>query len=444
MLVALLLGASGCVELVGRVPPPDGAVGGDANPPPADVNLPADCQTPRASSSGVKDDTRSEDQSAGGDLREWGATADRQGRIVITGLRISTDVRAIAMRYLPDGTRDMSFGTGGVTLLGMPGQSVAFNDATIDERGRIVAVGRSCAASDCVGLVARFNDDGALDTSFAGRGWVTLQSARRGPSVFRSVAVRGDSIIAAGSDADSYGVPTLGIAALYRSDGSLDPAFASNGVYIDTSRWLRTVLARPEGYLFAGTDRAEHQPTMVLLGPNGVPVRTFGQGGSVVLPDLYGEGFGLRADLRGGILLAMIVLAPGANLAPGGGTLSIARFNADGSLDSAYANRGILALPLTASRAYSMAPPHTLDCDGAMLVSGVPPPGDGAPRLLRFDRSGAPDRTFGDRGAVQLRGVAGAPATGCAGIVVSERDATIVTLLGSSRNDMVAFRYVSR
>src|SRR5262249_2893161 len=69
----------------------------------------------------------------------WGTAVDNQGRTVVvgdTGNGVSDDV--IAIRYLPTGQLDASFGVGGEVIIDVGGGADEARDVAIDSQGRIV------------------------------------------------------------------------------------------------------------------------------------------------------------------------------------------------------------------------------------------------------------------------------------------------------------------
>jgi uncharacterized delta-60 repeat protein len=73
-------------------------------------------------------------------------------------------------RYLPDGMLDTSFGSGGLVTTDFGGGSSA-NGVILQPDGKIVAAGSASNESDFA--LARYLQDGALDTTFSGDGLVT-------------------------------------------------------------------------------------------------------------------------------------------------------------------------------------------------------------------------------------------------------------------------------
>ena len=114
---------------------------------------------------------------------------------------------------------DPSFGVGGVvtTSIGIPGSGQSM---VIQTDGKVVVAGTTTHNTF---VVARYNTNGSLDTSFDGDGVTTTNI---GLSTATSVAVQGDGkIVVAGSSVGitgNYSQRTVFTLARFNSDGSLD------------------------------------------------------------------------------------------------------------------------------------------------------------------------------------------------------------------------------
>src|SRR5215831_11924036 len=107
----------------------------------------------------------------------YAVVIDSFGRIVTAGAAQSpaTGFEALLLtRYNSDGSQDTSFGNGGVVMTGVTGADVGARAMALDRLGRIVVAGvciRGMLPSNDF-LLARYNSDGSLDTSFGNGGIV--------------------------------------------------------------------------------------------------------------------------------------------------------------------------------------------------------------------------------------------------------------------------------
>ena len=151
------------------------------------------------------------------------------GRIVVGGSAVTTtgnSAFAVA-RYHQDGALDSSFDGDGMVLttIGRRGLPSFGSGMAVQSNGKIVMVGMLRDGSDKF-VVVRFNANGSFDTSFGIGGSVTVAPAGGVYDSATAVAVQSDGqIVVAGV---GYGPATnyqykFGVVRLNGSDGSLDP-----------------------------------------------------------------------------------------------------------------------------------------------------------------------------------------------------------------------------
>lgn len=163
----------------------------------------------------------------------------QDGKIVVVGHTYESrkgDVFAI-VRYNGDGSLDSSFGTGGVVMTDFSGDDKdcdgSCNDRAqamaIQRDGRIVAVGFTTTTSARSFALARYDQDGNLDSTFGAGGKVTTGFSGTFSDAGRGVALQTDGkIIAAGNTSNSGTGFDFGVAR-YNNDGSLDSNFGIDG-----------------------------------------------------------------------------------------------------------------------------------------------------------------------------------------------------------------------
>ncbi|MGH7137700.1 MAG: hypothetical protein ACREHD_18285, partial [Pirellulales bacterium] len=156
------------------------------------------------------------------------------GKIVLAGsahLSNTGDDFALA-RYNTNGSLDTTFGASGkvTTDFGPIGYTVSTDDAygvTIDSLGRIIAAGSSNNTSSLhyAFALARYNDNGTLDTSFGFGGKVVTAASTSGNSYAGPVLVTPAGKILAGGEGDVPSESRNFMIARYNNDGSLDTTF---------------------------------------------------------------------------------------------------------------------------------------------------------------------------------------------------------------------------
>ena len=140
----------------------------------------------------------------------------------------------IVARYTASGTLDKTFNGNGYSLFLPAGISDAVGaGVALQSDGKIVVTG-SCTGSDGASdmLVARYNPNGTLDTSFGGgTGYVRLDDGAATPSTEygHDVAIQPDGKIVVAGQMDVTGNPTSVMVARLNGDGTPDGTFAPGG-----------------------------------------------------------------------------------------------------------------------------------------------------------------------------------------------------------------------
>ncbi|MCZ6692025.1 MAG: hypothetical protein O7H41_20760 [Planctomycetota bacterium] len=178
----------------------------------------------------------------GGDDVGIDLTLDGAGRIVVAGTS-AFDVGnsdAVVWRYLDDGSLDMTFGAGGFVVhrdaAGGGGNDHA-RAVAIDSAGNILVTGFSDNGVNSDMVLARFLDDGSLDTGFAGSGVVISDGTggASGNEVGRDVVIEpAGRILVVGTGVNSSGDTDLTIWA-YEPTGVLDFTYGLGGFLVEDS-----------------------------------------------------------------------------------------------------------------------------------------------------------------------------------------------------------------
>jgi uncharacterized delta-60 repeat protein len=285
-----------------------------------------------------------------------------------------------AVRLLPNGALDTSFGNGGWTLLAIGKSSIAAAVA-LQSNGDLVIAGTGgdpTAYAQSLAAV-RLTPSGQLDSSFGNRGIVTVPVGYNAAAT--AVAIQQDGRIVLGGTATTD--HNRFVAARLNPDGSLDQSFGNSGIELlgpAAAAWgmaLQSngdiVLAGQQAYNGAQAYMAAR------LLPNGTPDASFGRAGIVTLAigkTAVGLAMALQTDGR-------ILVTGNANT----GTLQVAtaRLMPDGSLDPSFGSKGIATFP--GSGVNAMA----LQQNGQIVLAGA-----GA-SAIRLNADGSPDLTFGKR-----------------------------------------------
>ena len=211
-----------------------------------------------------------------------------------------TDSLFALARYNGDGTLDTTFGDNGtvMTSFGDPAHCNAQAEgAALEPDGKIVAAGVAACwkeSDDSRFAVARYDTDGALDTSFSDDGMVKTNFTPQYDKL-TDVAVQPDGKIveggSAGCAASIGGSPHPRWAlARYRPNGTLDPTFGGDGRVVsiflaeEGTDWMSGGVAiQPNGKIVAAgtTGRMTPRFTLARYRTNGQLDKTFGDDGKV-------------------------------------------------------------------------------------------------------------------------------------------------------------------
>jgi len=314
----------------------------------------------------------------------------------------------VVVKLRPTGSLDSSFGTSGQVVPILPGSSLDGVRALATFRdGRIVAAGTLLEANGEARMVAiRLLPSGEIDPSFGGGlGFVIAgpDNTELGAMVMDST---GNVILGGGTFVPGGGQVPVVIRLL--PDGTPDPGFAGGNVVDGSALGLAgrvtSLLARSEGTVTftVGPGPARSGPatfTTVRLLSTGAPDPTFGGTGIVQVPLGPGAGAGIgAAAVRRGPSTTTLVAGTDMN-ASGTPRGSVIRLRADGTLDTRFGNRGIVHLARSGRdiRITSMV----RDSQGRILLAGTARAPDSV--IVRLRSSGARDRSFGNGGLTYRR-----------------------------------------
>lgn len=234
------------------------------------------------------------------------------GKIVMAGYTGTSGSYDFALaRFNPNGGLDPGFGTAGKVITSIGGDDLAL-DVTVQSDGKIVVVGQSWSGGNADFCVVRYNSDGSLDTSFDTDGKVTTAIGSTGDFAAAVTMLADGRIVVAGQ---TYNGSRYDFAVVrYLADGSLDTTFGAGTGKVVTP--------------ISGSDNSE-----------GVVV--LGNGKIVVAGDFHN----------------------GSNF-----DFAVARYNADGTMDTSFDGDGIAVTPIGSS--YDIAQAVALQGDGGIVVAG--------------------------------------------------------------------------
>lgn len=302
----------------------------------------------------------------------------------VTGATNSSKLSWQIRRYSPEGFADSAFGVGGSVTVsfdldfgGYRGDDYVHGIALLPD-GRFVVAGQSlgqcyfgCAASF---LLARFNGDGSLDSSFGSNGKLISNSVLGADSV----AIQNDGKILAAGNQD-IGRAQIWFMELHRFnvDGSSDQSFAAS----ITCTGNGTFRLAPDGKIVIVTSvPAAPGFCITRLNPDGTLDTAFGTQGKTIVKA------GVNVSLGD-----FFVDALGATTVVGATTTgAIFRLTSNGSLDANFGVAGI-----TETSAVTRVSTGIGDCATRTIVAATGWP-DSSFSIARFLPSGAIDFSFVD------------------------------------------------
>ena len=303
---------------------------------------------------------------------------------------------AIQGTGLGPGALDPGFGGGDGKVTTAIGSTDFGYAVAVQSDGRVVVGGSANNGSNNDMALARYNDDGTLDTSFGGDGKVTIDFAGSGESIF-GVAIQSDGkIVGAGGSSGDF--------ALVRcdADGAPDTGFGTGGKVItdfgggSESAW--DLALQPDGRIvLAGYSNTGGDDDFALARYNsdGTLDTSFGTGGKVVT-DFGGmddRGYGVAIQANGKIVVV------GDSRNGNDFDFVLARYNADGTLDAGFGSGGKVTTAIGGSddRGRSVA----LQWDGKIVVAGMVNNGSDLDfALLRYNADGTLDTSLDGDGIV--------------------------------------------
>ncbi|MEJ6022057.1 Ig-like domain-containing protein [Ramlibacter sp. PS4R-6] len=302
---------------------------------------------------------------------------------------------ATVLRLNADGTLDTTFnGTGSSTSV----SGFAAADMVLQADGKMVVGGTQNSGG--FGVI-RYNTDGSLDTSFNGTGVASVQVGPASESG-QAVAVQADGRILVAGMANWHpvnGYQTFAIARL-NSNGSLDTTFNGTGSELiglgNRFSVIRDIALQADGKIVVAGSNDNSDFQVMRLNSNGsldtsfsgdgIATTDFGSGGQFGTPD-SATGIAMQSDGK-------ILVAGGS-----GGSFAIARYNTDGTLDTAFNGTGKVLTNLVPTANVSVQG-IALQADGKFVVTGYADEAHSDVVTMRYNANGSVDTTFNGTGYV--------------------------------------------
>ena len=354
-----------------------------------------------------------------GSGEDWGnaLALASSGEIVLAGFSHNGTHADFALaRYSSAGVPDASFGTGGVVTTAA-GAGTSYGAAVaLQPDGKLVMVGDGYngAANQYDFLLTRFNADGTVDTGFGKDGVVTTDFQSGSNDYGAAIAVQSDGKIVAAGRSNKGAARDFGLAR-YNADESLDTGFGSGGT-------VTTDFASGEDRPYAVAIQPDGKIVVVGYANNGsdndFAIARYTADGSLD-SSFHGDGKVVTALGSGNDRARAVAVRPDGKIVVGGGIggdFAVARYNADGSLDASFGgdanndNTPDGYVTTTLSSADDTALAVALQPGGEIVAAGAATVGgDYDFAVARYTADGAPDTSFGTVGGSARTGYATTP-----------------------------------
>ena len=345
------------------------------------------------------------DAGSDGDLLS-SVAVQADGKIVAGGQIYRNGVSQFAMiRYGSNGIPDNSFGQQGVLITNF-GNSCNINSVVIQPDAKILAAGNFNNAGTENFAIARFLSTGALDTSFNHTGKVTSNFGNSDNALEATLQADG-KLLVGGYYIDPSSNSHMEIAR-YNTNGALDTSFNGTGVTSTSfgnnqEFFAGLVIAANTGKIIMGgysnvNQQYPQNPALALarFNANGSLDISFGLQGHELDP----VGVNYLNYMNGLTLDNNKILASGYSQTGNNFKYTLTRFSANGNPDSSFGMEGTILGIVPGADLYYYFP--MVQPDGKFVVTGAT---DTIPNLLaRFDQKGKLDPSYGNKGFLTTNG----------------------------------------
>lgn len=331
-----------------------------------------------------------------GSIRAMALQSD--GKIIAAGYSyFSLQESFILARYNTDGTLDESFGLDGIAMTDVSVDFDKINAVAIQSDGKIVAAGYTETATGKDMAIVRYMPDGGIDLTFGTNGIVITDIGSH--DYIESMTIQGDDkIIVAGH---TFTTQADIIIARYKTDGTLDNTFATDGIVEivseATSDHIHSIILQSDGKIIVGGSSdlyGSDDFTLVRLNPDGTVDNLFGLNGFVISP------LGSSSDIINAIALLPDgkIIAAGVSDFYGTNDFALAKYNANGTIDITF---GINGAVISAAPTEDCIESIEIQSDGKIVAAGYTGSiGSYDMAMARYNSNGTVDNTFGTGGVV--------------------------------------------
>ncbi len=326
------------------------------------------------------------------------------GKILTAGYYItpgsSGEYHLQLVKYKIDGTIDLSFGTNGFVNTPVDFSETP-NDLIIQPDNKIIVAGsyytgpNTSGPGDYFSFLVRYNTDGSLDGSFGNNGIARIDYVNGvlTESISSCILLPNGQILVGTVGQGGFDLVQL------NTDGSVDTSFGNNGISISffsgLSGALEDLIRLADGTLICsgrvGSPFVNAQFAIAKFNADGSLFTGFADNGQLIL-DIQNSQGSFEAAKK-------VIVQPDGYILIGGYSVNAAiiRLKPTGILDSTFANNGVLLDIVTPHFSFS---DFILQPDGKILVGGSTEIGvyNTGYSLLMIESDGTIDNSFGTNG----------------------------------------------
>lgn len=318
--------------------------------------------------------------------------AQANGKIVSVG---SAGENGIIIRYNQNGSPDLTFNETGQVIVNLGTPTALFGLAIQPTDQKIIAVGYVIRSNVYNVLVVRYNTNGTLDTTFNGTGYITTLFQTQS-QLFGIALQRNGSIVVAGW-ATEAGL-TQALVARYTNNGILDTTFGDGYGYTTTLigevfTRAQDVIIQPNGQIIiTGQAQIEGNQGLIVIRFNtdGSQDTSFNSNTGYAFPCtdfLTSQGNSLALGLNGKIVIVGYTSTDSYSTFDR--SYTVLRLNTDGRLDETFNNSGFIV-----EQQYLQAQGVVIQANGQIVTCGFNYTSSYIPVVIRYNTDGSADPTF--------------------------------------------------
>jgi uncharacterized delta-60 repeat protein len=338
----------------------------------------------------------------GADAYAYALAAQPDGKLLVAGTSHDHGGDFALLRLDRDGQLDESFGSAGLVSTEVGAGSDIARAVAVDDEGRIVLAGSADSGGKPNFGVVRYLPNGKLDDHFGDHGKVVVKVGDDADTAY-ALVLQADGKIVVGGDSNQGSSKTGVDFALARllPDGSLDESFGDSGIVTQS---VAQFGARDSIYALALQPVDGEQRIVAVGGEGDFSLARFRADGEL------DTSFGEQGTLHGlfgstiGAARAVVVTDAGELLVAGHAMhdFALTKLSPEGELVASFGDAGKVVTAVSKDN-WDEANGLAVETDGKLLVAGFTYEGhssSGNTALVRYDDDGALDASFGDAGVV--------------------------------------------